>query len=225
MVGDRMRQKLSVGLSIFAFNLLCLNSFLYNNPKLCGFCHTLLPSPDLLVTAEEPRRQTRDTEMLLEATLAWTMSNVRFWSSYDHMGFVRVMRISWPIVNMQATMTAKPVKLLELFVRLMVCLYVYYTYMYFNIADLWYAPLYYLGSGGTGAVLTSNGELLFSMDLKVNFPLNNTNSNSTVNFTSIDGDNREEGESLARLEAGEFCLVQVQIVFKCTKWTCIMYIV
>ena len=74
-------------------------------------------------------------------------------------------------------------------------------------------------------MLTSNGELLFSMDLKVNFPLNNTNSNSTVNFTSIDGDNREEGESLARLEAGEFCLVQVQIVFKCTKWTCIMYIV
>ena len=76
-------------------------------------------------------------------------------------------------------------------------------------------------------MLTSSGELLFSMDLEVNFHLNNTNSNSTVNFTSIDGDNREEeeGKSLARLEAGEFCLVQVQIVFKCMKWTCIMYMI
>ena len=72
-------------------------------------------------------------------------------------------------------------------------------------------------------MLTSSGELLFSMDLKVNFHLNNSNSN----FTSIDGDNREEeeGKSLARLEAGEFCLVQVQIVFKCMKWTCIMYMI
>ena len=71
--------------------------------------------------------------------------------------------------------------------------------------------------------MTSSGELLFSMDLKVNFHLNNSNSN----FTSIDGDNREEeeGKSLARLEAGEFCLVQVQIVFKCMKWTCIMYVI
>ena len=86
MVGDRMRQKLSVGLSIFVLNLLCLNSFLYNNPKLCGFCYTLLLSPDLLVTAEEPRRQTRDTEMLLEATLAWTMSNVR-WIQLQSHGF------------------------------------------------------------------------------------------------------------------------------------------
>ena len=73
--------------------------------------------------------------------------------------------------------------------------------------------------------MTSSGELLFSMDLKVNFHRNNTNS--TVNFTSIDGDNREEeeGKSLARLEAGEFCLVQVQIVFHCMKWTCIMYMI
>ena len=71
------------------------------------------------------------------------------------------------------------------------------------------------GSGATGGVLTSDGELLFSRDgrgLKINFHLNGTNFDFKVNFTSVDGGEEESEKSLARLEAGDFCLVQVQIV-------------
>ena len=57
--------------------LALLKFFPLQQSQTVRFCYTLLLSPDLLVTAEEARRQTRDTEMLLEATLAWTMSNVR----------------------------------------------------------------------------------------------------------------------------------------------------
>ena len=71
------------------------------------------------------------------------------------------------------------------------------------------------GSGATGGVLTSDGELVFSRDgrgLKINFHLNGTNFDFKVNFTSVDGGEEENEKSLARLEAGDFCLVQVQIV-------------
>merc|ERR1711934_958959 len=67
------------------------------------------------------------------------------------------------------------------------------------------------GSGATGGVLTSDGELLFSRDgrgLKINFHLNGTNFDFKVNFTSVDGGEQESEKSLARLEAGDFCLVQ-----------------
>ena len=57
-------------------------------------------------------------------------------------------------------------------------------------------------------MLTSSGELLFSMDLKVNFHLNN--SNSTVNFTrvkkrkkQVNGAFGEVGDWNATLESGE----------------------
>ena len=63
---------------------------------------------------------------------------------------------------------------------------------------------YSSGSGAPGAVLTSGGGLLFH--------LNGTNFNFKVNFTSVDGGEEEESEKhFARLDAGEFCLVQVQI--------------
>ena len=59
-------------------------------------------------------------------------------------------------------------------------------------------------------MLTSSGELLFSMDLKVNFHLNNTNSNSTVNFTrvkkrkkQVNGAFGEVGDWNATLASGE----------------------
>ena len=52
----------------------------------------------------------------------------------------------------------------------------------------WKIFLYCSGSGATGGVLTSDGELLFSRD-------------------------EESEKPLARLSAGDFCLVQVQIVF------------
>jgi len=67
------------------------------------------------------------------------------------------------------------------------------------------------GSGATGAVLTSGGDLLFSRDgrdLKINFHLNSSVFNFTVNFTSTDGGEEENEEHLARLDAGDFCLVQ-----------------
>merc|ERR1711934_1066669 len=67
------------------------------------------------------------------------------------------------------------------------------------------------GSGATGGVLTSDGELLFSRDgrgLKINFHLNGTNFDFKVNFTSVDGGEEESEKSLARLEAGDFCLIQ-----------------
>ena len=54
------------------------------------------------------------------------------------------------------------------------------------------------GSGATGGVLTSDGELLFSRD--------------RFNFTSVDDGEEESEKPLARLSAGDFCLIQVQIV-------------
>jgi len=50
------------------------------------------------------------------------------------------------------------------------------------------------GSGATGGVLTSDGELLFSRE--------------RVNFTSVDDGEEENEKPLARLSAGDFCLVQ-----------------
>jgi len=69
------------------------------------------------------------------------------------------------------------------------------------------------GSGAPGAVLTSGGGLLLSRegrDLKINFHLNGTNFNFKVNFTSVDGGEEEEESEkhFARLDAGDFCLVQ-----------------
>ena len=55
----------------------------------------------------------------------------------------------------------------------------------------WKIFLYCSGSGATGGVLTSDGELLFSRDSR----------------------DEESEKPLARLSAGDFCLVQVQIVF------------
>ena len=73
---------------------------------------------------------------------------------------------------------------------------------------------YSSGSGAPGAVLTSGGGLLLSRegrDLKINFHLNGTNFNFKVNFTSVDGGEEEESEKhFARLNAGDFCLVQVK---------------
>jgi len=68
------------------------------------------------------------------------------------------------------------------------------------------------GSEAPGAVLTSGGGLLLSREgrnLKINFHLNGTNFNFKVNFTSVDGGEEEESEKhFARLNAGDFCLVQ-----------------
>merc|ERR1712051_833818 len=49
-----------------------------------------------------------------------------------------------------------------------------------------------------GGVLTSDGELLFSRDSR----------GLKINFHSVDGGEEESEKSLARLEAGDFCLVQ-----------------
>ena len=73
-------------------------------------------------------------------------------------------------------------------------------------------------------MLTPGGELLFSRDgrdLKINFHLNSSNFNFAVNFTSNSTDVGEEEESvepLARLDAGDFCLVQVQNVKGFLVW-------
>ena len=66
-------------------------------------------------------------------------------------------------------------------------------------------------------MLTSGGGLLFSRDgrdLKINFHLNGTNFDFKVNFTSSSGEEEEESEkTLARLDAGDFCLIQVKSVW------------
>ena len=66
-------------------------------------------------------------------------------------------------------------------------------------------------------MLTSGGGLLFSRDgrdLKINFHLNGTNFDFKVNFTSSGGEEEEESEkTLARLDAGDFCLIQVKSVW------------
>merc|ERR1719458_1124323 len=67
------------------------------------------------------------------------------------------------------------------------------------------------GSGATGGMLTSGGELLFSRDgrgLKINFHLNGTNFDFKVNFTSVDDGEEESEKPLDRLDAGDFCLAQ-----------------
>ena len=67
-------------------------------------------------------------------------------------------------------------------------------------------------------MLTSGGGLLFSRDgrdLKINFHLNGTNFDFKVNFTSSGGEEEEESEkTLARLDAGDFCLIQVKSVWR-----------
>lgn len=82
---------------------------------------------------------------------------------------------------------------------------------------VWKIFLYSLGSGATGGLLTSGGELLFSRDgrgLKINFHLNGTNFDFKVNYTSVDDGEEESEKPLDRLDAGDFCLAQVQIVSK-----------
>ena len=82
---------------------------------------------------------------------------------------------------------------------------------------VWKIFLYSLGSGATGGLLTSGGELLFSRDgrgLKINFHLNGTNFDFKVNFTSVDDGEEKSEKPLDRLDAGDFCLAQVQIVSK-----------
>ena len=70
-------------------------------------------------------------------------------------------------------------------------------------------------------MLTPGGDLLLSRDgrdLKINFHLNSSVFNFTVNFTSTDSGEEESEEPLARLDAGDFCLVQVQTVKGFPVW-------
>ena len=86
---------------------------------------------------------------------------------------------------MQAMMIAMRTKLLGLSVRTLVCSFDFIGPLFFKI------PLSVKLIIMTLGVLTSDGELLFT--------------------SVVEGDEESE-KSLARLEAGDFCLVQVQIV-------------